>query len=237
MDSFINLAQKGISAYAQSQPSSNRDGDGNHGGAGGHQNNSPHHRGGEGRDERDEGYSKTGGHEYNSPHHSGGGGENESYFNEQEVIEKASSHSSGDSSMFSSALAHINSNSDKHREPIDEEEATEAHRKIYKEGSSDGLSAKSMGSAAALQVLGQFTGGGGGGSKAKSKTDLISLAMAEASKLFDSSGGSAQGNKQDAVNSAGLTIMKLFVQSKLGGGGGAGVGGMGGLMSLASKFM
>lgn len=54
--------------------------------------------------------------------------------------------------------------------------------------------------------------------------------MAEASKLFDSSGGSSQGNKQDAINSAGMTIMKLMVQSKLGGGG----GGMGGLMSIVS---
>jgi len=87
-----------------------------------------------------------------------------------------------------------------------------------------------MGSAAALQVFKQFTGGGGGGNK--SQSDMVSLAMAEASKLFDSS--SSQGNKQDAVNSAGMTIMKLLVQSKLGGGGG---GGMGGLMSLATKFM
>ena len=54
--------------------------------------------------------------------------------------------------------------------------------------------------------------------------------MAEASKLFDSSGGSSHGNKQDAVNSAGMTIMKLMVQSKFGGGGGG--GGVGGLMSL-----
>jgi hypothetical protein len=57
------------------------------------------------------------------------------------------------------------------------------------------------------------------------------MAMAEAPKLFDSSGGSASGNKQVAINSAGMTIMKLLVQSKLGGGGG---GGMGGLMSLVS---
>ena len=63
---------------------------------------------------------------------------------------------------------------------------------------------------------------------------MISLAMAEASKLFDSSGGSSSGGKQDAINSAGMTIMKLMVQSKLGGGGNS--GGMGGLMSLVSSF-
>lgn len=54
--------------------------------------------------------------------------------------------------------------------------------------------------------------------------------MAEATKLFDTFGGSAHGNKQDAVNGAGMTIMKLMVQSKLGGG-----GGVSGLMSLVSS--
>ena len=77
----------------------------------------------------------------------------------------------------------------------------------------------------------KFTGGGGSGTN--SKTDLMSLAMAEASKLFDNSGGSSHGNKQDAVNSAGMTIMKLMVQSKFSGTtGGGNSGGLGGLMSL-----
>jgi len=91
----------------------------------------------------------------------------------------------------------------------------------------------------------KFTGGGDKhekhdskhSSKPQSKTDLISLAMAEASKLFDKSGGSSHGNKQDAVNSAGLTIMKLMVQSKFSGGhttGGKDSGGLGGLMSMVS---
>jgi len=71
--------------------------------------------------------------------------------------------------------------------------------------------------------------------KPSSKTDLISLAMAEASKLFDKSGGSAHGNKQDAVNSAGMTIMKLMVQSKFSGTtGGKDSGGLGGLMTMVS---
>jgi hypothetical protein len=82
----------------------------------------------------------------------------------------------------------------------------------------------------------KFTGGDKHDSKKpKSKTDLISLAMAEASKLFDKSGGSAHGNKQDAVNSAGMTIMKLMVQSKFSGTtGGKESGGLGGLMSMVS---
>ena len=40
------------------------------------------------------------------------------------------------------------------------------------------------------------------------------MAMAEATKLFDNSGGAASGNKQDAVNGAAMTVMKLLVQSK-----------------------
>ena len=75
----------------------------------------------------------------------------------------------------------------------------------------------------------QFTGGGGGGSK----TQLISLAMAEATKLFDQAGGAASGNKQDAVNGAAMTVMKLLVQSKFSGAiGGGNSGGLGGLLSL-----
>jgi hypothetical protein len=60
------------------------------------------------------------------------------------------------------------------------------------------------------------------------------MAMAEASKLFDQFGGSSSGGKQDAVNGAAMTVMKLLVQSKFSGGttGGANSGGLGGLMGL-----
>lgn len=65
------------------------------------------------------------------------------------------------------------------------------------------------------------------------------MAMAEATKLFDKSGGKASGNKQDAVNGAAMTVMKLLFQSKFGGGGqlggGSNSGGLGGLLSLVSK--
>jgi hypothetical protein len=60
--------------------------------------------------------------------------------------------------------------------------------------------------------------------------------MAEATKLFDKSSGTASGDKQDAVNGAAMTIMKLLVQSKLGSGdptvGGKDSGGLSGLLSL-----
>ena len=61
------------------------------------------------------------------------------------------------------------------------------------------------------------------------------MAMAEATKLFDKSGGTSSGNKQDAVNSAAMTAMKLMVQSKFSGGGttgGSSSGGLGSLLSL-----
>ena len=63
--------------------------------------------------------------------------------------------------------------------------------------------------------------------------------MAEASSLFDQHGGGSQGSKQDAVNGAAMTVMKLLVQSKFGGGaiGGSNSGGVGGLMSLVSIDM
>lgn len=46
------------------------------------------------------------------------------------------------------------------------------------------------------------------------------MAMSEASKLFDSSGGAGAGSKQDAINGAAMTAMKLMTQ-----GGGGGIGG------------
>jgi len=184
--------------------------------------------------------SKTGGQELNSPHNSGhnSGGPD---INHNEAIQNAERHGSGESSLFSAALGFLNNNKGEHDKPLDEEDATRAHEKAYKEGNPAGLNASSLGSAAALQVLQQFTSGkSSGGSSSGSSTDLISLAMAEATKLFDKSGGTASGNKQDAVNGAAMTIMKLLVQSKFGGGtattGGNNSGGLGGLLSLASSF-
>ena len=61
------------------------------------------------------------------------------------------------------------------------------------------------------------------------------MAMAEASKLFDQSGGASSGGKQDAVNGAAMTVTKLLVQSKFSGlTGGGNSGGIGGLMSMVS---
>ncbi|KAK0456014.1 hypothetical protein EV421DRAFT_20548 [Armillaria borealis] len=183
--------------------------------------------------------SKTGGQEYNTPHHSGPPTGSPS-FDDDEVVRTAEKHGSADSSVFSSALSFVKQNVGEHNQPIDEDHVTNAHKKAYEEDSASSLSANSLGSAAALQALKKFTSGGGSSSSggSGSQTQLISLAMAEATKLFEKSGGAASGNKQDAVNGAAMTVMKLFVQSKMGGSttGAGDSGGLSGLLSLASKF-
>ncbi|EMD41906.1 beta-flanking protein [Gelatoporia subvermispora B] len=200
MDSFMNMAKQGYEAYERSHSD----------------------------------VSRTGGQEYNSPHQSGQGGQPLGYgrpqFNEDEVVNTASQHGSGDSSLFSGALSYVSQNQHEHEQPVDEQHVQDAHRVAYQEGAAGNLSAPSMGSAAAMQIMKQFTSGGGGGG---SQSQLISLAMAEASKLFESAGGAASGNKQDAVNGAAMTVMKLIVQSKFSGAiGGGNSGGLSGLMGL-----
>jgi len=92
------------------------------------------------------------------------------------------------------------------------------------------------------QAFKKFTGGsgGGGGGGGGSQTQLISMAMGEASKLFDQHGGSSSGGKQDAVNGAAMTVTKLLVQSKLsgmtGGGNSGGLSGLAGLVRCWVRF-
>lgn len=57
-----------------------------------------------------------------------------------------------------------------------------------------------------------FTSGGSGGGGGGGSGQLVSLAMGEASKLFDASGGASSGSKQDVVNGAAMTMMKMVVQ-------------------------
>ncbi|KAM6498535.1 hypothetical protein JOM56_006483 [Amanita muscaria] len=218
MDSFINLAKQGLEAYG-----------------GGSSNDS---------DVR-----KTGGQEYNSPHHSGQSGQQRYEappIDHDEAIRGAQQHGSGHGDLFSSALSFVSNNKQAHHDPVDEDSVVEAHRAAYdQEGGGSGLNAKSLGSAAAMQAFKKFTSGGGssgsssgGGGGGNTQTQLISMAMAEAAKLFDKSGGGSSGSKQDAVNGAAMMVMKLLVQSKFGGTtGGSNSGGLGSLMGLASKFM
>ncbi|KAG8716508.1 hypothetical protein FRC08_009362 [Ceratobasidium sp. 394] len=145
---------------------------------------------------------------------------------------------SGDPSLFGSAMGYVKHNQSQHTQPIDEENVQVAHAEAYQKGNASSLDAGSLGSAAAMQVLKQFTSGGSSGGSGNTQSQLIALAMAEASKLFDSQ-GSSSGQKQDAINGAAMTIMKLLVQSKMGDAsttGGGNSGGLGSLMSLASQF-
>jgi len=126
---------------------------------------------------------------------------------------------------------------------LDEDEVQQNHRQVYQNGNAGNMSADAIGSAAAMNVLKQFTsgsgsssssgaGGGGGGGL---QSMLIGRAMSEAAKLFDQSGGAASGNKQDAVSSAGGTILKLLLKSKFSGT--TGGANSGGLSSLMSSFL
>ncbi|KXN88767.1 hypothetical protein AN958_06635 [Leucoagaricus sp. SymC.cos] len=206
MSTFLNLAKEGLDAYSKSHSD----------------------------------VSKTGGQEYNSPHHSGqSSGYDRPQFDHDEVIKNAEKHGSGASNLFATALGYLGDNKNAHEEPLNDDEVTRAHDKLYNQNDASGLSSQLLGSAAALEVLKKFTGGGssshGSSHGGNSQSDLISMAMAEATKLFEKTGGKASGGKQDAVNGAAMTIMKLLVQSKFSGAGtigGKDSGGLGSLFSL-----
>jgi len=147
--------------------------------------------------------------------------------------------------MFAAALQHATPSAV--TPSLDHEEVESAHDQAYNNDDAGSMDARSMGSAAAMQAFKMFTGGGGasggasGGAAGGGQSQLLSMAMAEATKLFDSQGGAASGNKQDAINSAVKTVLKLVLQSKMGAGAGAGAaasqGGLGSLMSIASQFL
>jgi hypothetical protein len=95
-----------------------------------------------------------------------------------------------------------------------------------------------MGSAAAMQALKMFTGGGSGGSAGgNSQNAFVGMAMAQANKLFDSQAAagnvSSGASKESAIQQAGEMALKMYMQSQ----GGSGGGGMSGLMGMASKFL
>ncbi|CAE6521575.1 unnamed protein product [Rhizoctonia solani] len=170
----------------------------------------------------------TGGSQYGPP------------IDHQAAVQNATQHSggAGDPSLFSTALGFINQNQSQHAEPINEQHVQNAHTEAYDKGKASSLDAGSLGAAAAMQVLKKFTSGGGpAGSGGNSQSQLIGLAMSEASKLFESQ-GSKSGQKQDAINGAAMTIMKLLVQSKTGPGAtNAGGNDLGSLFNLASNFL
>lgn len=153
-----------------------------------------------------------------------------------QVVQAASQHSGDeDSSVFASALNHISSPGT--TPSFDHRAVEDAHDQAYRQGNAGSLDASSMGSAAAMQAFKMFTSGGSSSASAggNSQSNLLSLAMGEAVKLFNNSGGPSTGGKQDVVNSAAKTVMKMLLQSKMGGSSSSS-GGLGSLLSMASKF-
>jgi len=181
------------------------------------------------------GASATGGSQYNAPHGQSQGEYNNGGVDNEAAAQRAAEQSGQDPSLFHQALQHVHSNQAQHQAPVDEEAVVNAHKAAYGGGDASSLDEGSMGAAAAMQIMKQFTSGGGGGGGGGMQTQLMSMAMSEASNLFDSSGSS--GNKQACVNSAAMMVMKLMVQSKLGMLGGGNSGGLGGIMGMVGKFM
>ncbi|SCV70799.1 BQ2448_3561 [Microbotryum intermedium] len=169
---------------------------------------------------------------------SGGGGG----FDFSQIAQLASSHSGEDEGMFSQAMHFVKQGQHEDND-IDEQAAQQAHAQAYGDQDSSNMSTNGLGAAAALQAMKKFTSGnegqqqssGGGGFQAQ----LISQAMAEASKLFDQNGGTGDGgSKQDAVGQAGKMALQMLLKSQASGViGGGNSGGLSGMMGMASKFM
>ncbi|ORX62035.1 hypothetical protein DM01DRAFT_1379891 [Hesseltinella vesiculosa] len=184
------------------------------------------------------------------------GGESQSYqgavqggYDANESLRYAQQHHGNEehNDMFSSVLSKF-SGSEEHSRPVEQEDVDhlqDAHSRVYGQGNVEGASSRDLGSAAALQAFKSFTSGGGssGGS-----SQLIGMAMSEATKLFQQGGG--QGNQSEMLQSAVGMAMKLYASQGSGGssGGSGGLGAVmgmlgggggsaGGAMSLLSKFM
>ncbi|KAI0473655.1 hypothetical protein GGR56DRAFT_648437 [Xylariaceae sp. FL0804] len=154
------------------------------------------------------------------------------------AAEHASRHAgeSGSSSLFSGLLGALGQKKESlSQEDIDEEDAVRQHRRHFEGNDDSEADDHSMGTAAAMQALKMFSGGGSGNSaEGNSQSAFVGMAMAEASKLFDqkSSQGqvSSDSSKESAVMKAGEMALKMYMKSQ--GGGSAS-----GLMSMAAKFM
>lgn len=68
--------------------------------------------------------------------------------------------------MFSQALQHAQNNP--HQGDIDEQGALDAHKQVYNQGGSGGLTSGNIGTAAALQAFKSMIGGGGMGNSSSS---------------------------------------------------------------------
>jgi hypothetical protein len=128
------------------------------------------------------------------------------------VVENAQQHSgnSGESSIFENALGHLQNNqSNIQNSDVDEQQAIEAHQRVENNDGSQQHDANSLGMAAGVNALKHLSGGGGGtpdlsqlsslmsgftggGGSGQGQNAFVSMAMGQASKMFDQQ--SAQGN-------------------------------------------
>ncbi|WVQ76084.1 hypothetical protein IAR50_005723 [Cryptococcus sp. DSM 104548] len=189
---------------------------------------------------QNQGYGQTGGSQYNS--NNNGQGSDSLNISHDDAVQAANQHNSNgseNSSLFSTALGYLN-NMNQDDNDVDEDKVQQNHQQAYN-GSASGMTSSALGSAAALQALKSFTSGNSDASSSSGgsmQTKIIGMAMSEAAKLFDQSGGNVSGDKQDAVTSASQTIMKLMLKNQVSGMiGGSNSGGLGQLAGLASKFM
>ncbi|KAK3175751.1 hypothetical protein K4F52_010020 [Lecanicillium sp. MT-2017a] len=148
------------------------------------------------------------------------------------AADKAAEHagSSGSKDLFSSVLGAITEKKGSlEKEDIDEEDAIQKHKDVYKNegGNQD---ENSLGTAAAMQALKLFNQGQG---KGTGQGAFLSLAMGEASKLFDTKAAQGQvgsgADKQNVIQKAGEVAMKMYFKSQ--------AEQQGGLAAMASKFM
>jgi len=160
---------------------------------------------------------------------------------------------SGSSDLFNGILGTLGQKKTQiANEDIDEQHAVKSHRKFFgDEDDDDEADERGMGSAAAMQALKMFAGGGSSESthsaentqsQSQGQGAFVAMAMAEASKLFDqkSSQGkvSPSSSKESAVMQAGELALKMYLKSQGGNQQSSGSSGStAGLMSLASKYL
>ena len=96
--------------------------------------------------------------------------------------------------MFSSAMSFLNGNKQSiQNEDVDEDRMQRSHQQLYQGGGSGQQhTSESLGAGAAYQAFQKLSGGGSGGSSGGGQSQMISMAMQEAGKLFDQQSG--QGN-------------------------------------------
>lgn len=120
-----------------------------------------------------------------------GGGSSGSGFDFSSIESFASQHagSTGDSSMFSSAMGMLSGKqSQLANEDVDEQHMVNAHQSFFGNGDASGATSGGIGAASAMQALKMFSGGSSSSSSGgSSQNEFVGMAMGQAAKLFGES--------------------------------------------------